>query len=468
MRFHCAAANAAWIASSMPAAFAFHAGLHRVAEVQEALLLRTVRRNAQFASIRSIREYQQHVPIVTYEELGDPHAFTTERITHFETTSGSSGASKRIPYTESLRKQFGAAIAPWIAGLYASDPAAFAGEAYWSISPVLQQHDGFPDDTEYLGPIRGSLVRAVQVVPASVKHIQDVDEFRRVTFEYLRRCRSLSLISIWHPSFLTRIVGDCDTRALWPNLRVISCWADASSAKAAAHLASLFPHARIQPKGLLSTEGVVSIPLPDTDAPALAYRSHFFEFRSLDDNAIALAHQLEIGKRYAVILTTAGGLYRYDTNDVIEVIGFTSSCPLIRFVGRASSVSDHFGEKLHEIFVRERLDATLAAFGITPSFAMLAFDTDAYRLLIETSSDDALLARLTASLDDALRANPHYDYCRRLGQLEPLTYARITDGAARYIAASGGRMGGVKIPALECGGHACRTEKAAAWPPHST
>src|SRR5690349_713940 len=121
-RILCAAANAAWLTSSLPAAMAFRAGLRRSGAVQERILLRILRRNAQtafgrshgFSSIRSWVDYQGRVPVRTYDdfasemervEAGEPNVLTATRIDHFEPTSGSSGASKRIPYTRELRAE---------------------------------------------------------------------------------------------------------------------------------------------------------------------------------------------------------------------------------------------------------------------------------------------------------------------------------------------------------------------------
>ena len=451
MRPLCLAANAAWLASSLPAALAFRANMDRAAEVQEEILLRILRRNG-LASIRSVREYQERIPVRTYDEYGE---ITASGVTHYEQTSGSSGAAKRIPYNRALRAEMGRAIAPWIFDLFATHPGAFAGEAYWSISPVLSADASTVSDEDHLGPLRARLVRAVQAVPPDVRFIQDLDTFRRATLDHLLRCRTLSLISVWHPSFLLLLLGDLREQAagLWPNLRVISCWTDAHAARDAAELARIFPRTYIQPKGLLSTEGFVSIPIADAPAPALAYRSHFYELRSLETDRVILATEGEVGGRYRVVLTTGAGLYRYDTEDVIEIVGYRGACPLLRFIGRAEHVSDHFGEKLNEIFVRERLDFVLRAFDVTASFAMLACEENAYTLFIESAADEALLLDVVRALDDALRENVHYDYCRRLGQLDALRVFRIAQNAsATYLVHAGPRLGEVKLTALDSRG----------------
>jgi GH3 auxin-responsive promoter len=451
----CLAANAAWLASSVPAALAFHANMDRAAEVQEEILLRILRKNG-LGFIRTIREYQERIPVRTYDEYGE---ITASGVTHYEQTSGSSGAAKRIPYNRALRAEMGRAIAPWIVDLFATHPGAFAGEAYWSISPVLSSDTSVLSDEDHLGPLRARLVRAVQAVPSDVRFIQDLDTFRRTTLDHLLRCRrTLSLISVWHPSFLLLLLlllGDLRERAadLWPNLRVISCWTDANAARDAAELARIFPRVHIQPKGLLSTEGFISIPIADAPAPALAYRSHFYELRSLETDRVLLATEGEVGKRYRIILTTSAGLHRYDTEDVIEIVGYRGACPLLRFIGRAEHVSDHYGEKLNEIFVRERLEGVLGTFGVVASFAMLACEENAYTLFIESAASDALLLDVVHGLDDALRENIHYDYCRRLGQLQALRVFRIArDGSATYLTHAGRRLGEVKLTALDSRG----------------
>jgi hypothetical protein len=418
VRLRCAVANGLWLASAARDAHRFRANLHRVGEVQQAMIGDV----ATFRERHSIQTWDQR-------RTGFSPSLPVER---WVRTSGSSGPAKDIPYTRALRHEFDRAIAPWIVNLFTHEPRAFAGEAYWSLSPDAES------DEEVLGPVQRRLVRAVQAVPPDVRLTNG--NFREETLRHLTRCRTLSLISVWHPSFLDLLVGDLDTEAAWPKLRVVSCWADANAAAPAAALAKKFPHAMIQPKGLLSTEGFVTIPYDGEHV--LAYRSHFYEFRSGDD--VRLAHELEVGKRYEVILTTGGGLTRYATEDVVEVTGYREQAPLLKFIGRASHVSDHFGEKLHEIFVRERMQLVLR--DVPHAFAMLACDRDAYVLYIESDAPVPLDA-----LEHALRESYHYDLARRLGQLQPLRLMRVRHAAATYLRVKSATqtLGDIKIPALD-------------------
>ncbi|MEA2489418.1 MAG: hypothetical protein QOH21_1210 [Acidobacteriota bacterium] len=416
MRLRCVVANGLWLASAARDAMAFRSSLDRVADVQRAM-------------VGDVSALRARYPIRKWEEQA---LEINEPVERWETTSGSSGAEKRIPYTRSLRRELNRAIAPWIVNLFVREPRAFAGEAYWSISP------GAESDEEVLGPIQRQLVRAVQAVPSSVRLTSE--NFRAETLRYLTRCRTLSLMSVWHPSFLDLLVGELDTVKTWPQLRVISCWADANAAGPAAALAKKFPHATIQPKGLLSTEGFVTIPFDGEHV--LAYRSHFYEFRDGDD--VRLAHELTVGKRYDVILTTGGGLRRYDTEDIVEVTGYREQAPILKFIGRANHISDHFGEKLHEVFVRERLERVLR--DVPYAFAMLACDGNAYVLYIETDTPVP-----ADPLERLLRESYHYDQARRLGQLGPLRVMHVRDAAATYLRAKSAtqRLGDIKIPALD-------------------
>ena len=49
------------------------------------------------------------------------------------------------------------------------------------------------------------------------------------------------------------------------------------------------------------------------------------------------SHEHDMGRTYAIILTTSGGLYRYRIGDLVEGI---VQCPILRFCGRENNVSD--------------------------------------------------------------------------------------------------------------------------------
>ncbi|HEY1758525.1 MAG TPA: GH3 auxin-responsive promoter family protein [Bryobacteraceae bacterium] len=491
---------------------------NRVEEEQRAILRRILDENADtefgklhgFSSIRSAAEFRERVPLRDYDQheawisraaSGVPNVLTRERVRLFEPTSGSSGATKLIPYTPSLQREFQRGIRAWIADIFAHFPALLASQAYWSVSPVSSERKktpggvpiGFDDDTSYVGGWQRRLVNSVMAVPGGVRLTSDIDDFRYRTLLFLVRSRTLGLISVWNPTYLSLLLdrlpewGDrlshdlargtfCRPEVsrsrelletlrakspqeryarLWPKLGFISCWADANAAAPAAMLAGLFPHSRVQPKGLIATEAFVSFPLVGQEHAALAIRSHFQEFVPVGSDRPQLAHQLERGAQYTVVATTSGGLYRYQLGDLIEVTGHIRGCPLIRFLGRQSYVSDWFGEKLNDAHVSRVIEETFGTLNVAPAFAMLACNTDAppgYELYIDSPERDELLDRAAEMIDGRLRQNFHYDYARQLGQLACVRAVRVRDGAGAYLAAAirnGQKPGDVKAPALE-------------------
>jgi hypothetical protein len=513
----CVTANALWLAGCLPEFMRFRRATARVREEQETLLADLLRRNAgtefgrlhKFGSIRSVADYQSAVPLSRYEDLepwiaraanGDSHLLTADRIRLFEPTSGSSGATKLIPTTPTVQREFQRGIRAWVADLFLTHPALMLGQAYWSVSPQLEarRHTpsgipiGFDDDAAYVGGWQRRLVDAARVRPVARAPGRDLSEFQYQTLLALVRASNLRLISVWHPTYLSAIVDRFDEWAerlkhdaasdsaavakvraacaaatphercalLFPQLRVISCWMDGNAAAAAATLGKRFRHVTFQAKGLIATEAFISFPLTRDRGCALAVRSHVFEFLPLaDDKAKTkprLAHELECGRRYEVIVTTSSGLYRYRLGDVIDVVDHLRDCPLIRFIGRRAYVSDWVGEKLNESHVSEALKTSFGQFAMTPSFAMLACDTTlsrpAYVLYVDSTDSDEQLERFTTALDESLQQNVHYAYARRLGQLGPLRVFRAERADETYLAAAvcaGQRAGDVKLLALD-------------------
>jgi hypothetical protein len=248
---------------------------------------------------------------------------------------------------------------------------------------------------------------------------------------------------------------------LWPQLRMISCWTDGNSAPASRKLAALFPQALVRGKGLIATESFVSLPWEARDASVLAVRSHFLEFLPLDSNYEPdaahpqLAHELEPGQRYSVVITTGGGFYRYHLGDIVEVAGREQQCPLVRFVSRRQ-IADWCGEKLHEAHVARVLAAAFSGLRVPPSFAMLACDTVGpvpnYVLYLEAGMPENQLCEIAASVDSGLEENFHYRYARRLGQLGAIAVFAAEHAEESYVSACiarGQRAGDVKSVALD-------------------
>src|SRR5262249_43150680 len=125
-----------------------------------------------------------------------------------------------------------------------------------------------------------------------------------------------------------------DTPSIWPRLATVSAWADGASRGYAQRLQEMLPHAPLQPKGLMATEGALTLPRRGSPYPAPALTSAFLEF--VDDAGQAFAcDELTEGTSYRVVMTTPGGLYRYDLGDRVACRGHVGGVPRLEFTGRA-------------------------------------------------------------------------------------------------------------------------------------
>lgn len=456
-----------------------------------------------------LMDYEDYDPLVRRIARGEPNVLTAEPVKRLAITSGSTAGPKLIPYTDTLHAEYARGVGPWIVDLYGRAPRLAGGPAYWSITPRLAAPPvpdaaipvGFDEDSRYLGGLAHRLVARAMAVPDCVGDLGEQDAHRYVTLLLLLRARGLRLVSVWHPSYLAllldamraqwdqlledvrsggatlaeplppraaaaltgrlgpdpsrarelRAAGPAACDRIWPKLRLVSCWGDAAAGAPMEDIRRRLPRVHLQPKGLLATEAIVTLPFGGEQARPLAIRSHFFEFIDRDGRVV-LTHELEPGGTYEVVVTTGGGLYRYRLGDLVRVDGFVRRTPSLSFIGRAAQISDLVGEKLHEAFVAGAI-ATLFRGRTAPSFAMLAPDETArgpaYTLFVE---GDEVPADLDARLERALRANPHYELAVALGQLAPSRVVRIRGGFEAFTKRAisrGQRLGDVKPLALD-------------------
>ncbi len=468
---------------------------------QAALLTQILAANADsdfgrthcFADIHTLDDYRARVPIRPYDALrpwldrvaaGETGILTSEAVIAFEETGGSTAGGKLIPYTASSLKAFRAAVLPWLADLARRRPGAFAGKAYVSVSPATRAPRmiggipvGMATEGAYLGADLVPAFLEIMAVPASVAYLSDVDEWRLASLTALARCPDLTLISIWSPTFLIVLLealpqlaesllrtlhdeperardvktalarSPVDTALLWPRLDTVSAWADGASRPYARRLQDMLPHATLQPKGLLATEGAVTTPCSSSRSsswPVPALTSAVLEF--IDENGQPLlCDELRAGQSYRVVMTNAGGFYRYDLGDRLLCHGYEDALPLLEFVGR-DIASDLVGEKLSEPFV----SAALALVSGTACLAPRAATRSHYVLLVDTS-DRATAHSAAATIEQRLRSNPQYDYARKIGQLGPVAYEIVDHLLERYLRLGtrrGRRLSDIKPPGL--------------------
>ena len=148
----------------------------------------------------------------------------------------------------------------------------------------------------------------------------------------------------------------------WPRLSLIGCWKGGTVGHYLEKFPAWFdPEGRrpipVRDWGYLASEARGSIPLTDEgSAGVLTVASNVFEFVPVadleahpDDRAqwpFLHIGELEEGQEYYIFFTTTGGLYRYDINDVIKVVGYYNRTPQIVFLRKGRGMTNLTGEKI--------------------------------------------------------------------------------------------------------------------------
>ncbi len=435
-----------------------------------------------------LQHYEDQAVDIDRMASGEHRILCAEPVIAFEQTGGSSSGPKLIPYTATALNAFQQALYPWLYDLLSHRPGIRQGAAYWSISPALRRpattaagiRIGLANDAEYFGASLAAEIGKLLAVPPVVGSMRDYASWQYLTLRYLLAAENLTLISVWSPTFLldliaalqlqyeqlandisrgvisihldedaknrhplllqrapqraAEVVAACggssvDSARLWPRLDTLSCWLDASAGRYRTTLDALFPCVFIQGKGLLATEGVISVPVVKANASVLAIRSGFYEFIDSGD-CIHLAQDLQEGEVYRVIMSNHSGLYRYELGDQVRVVGHLAATPLLEFIGRSGNISDLCGEKLSEAFVQGQLRDTDGFAILFPCFT----DRSGYRLVLDESQYGEVEARrLAVQLDQRLSRNPQYAYARQIGQLAAVSAVRVAAAWDRYV-----------------------------------
>jgi hypothetical protein len=494
-------------ATTAPEALRFERALRDPERAQRALLRRVLAVTAPTARGRelglragmSLREFRAAVPVVAYDELapyvarvarGERDVLSTDPTTMLERSGGSTATTKLVPYGRGLFAAFARATSPWLFDLQRRFPRTRAGRSYWSVSHAVRKAErteggvpiGLEDDSAYLGAVGRFVVGKLFAVPPAVAKLPSYDAWQEATLLALLEAEDLALVSVWSPTFLTALLeaaarrwhelrpklspsrraalGDgFEPARAWPKLALLSSWADGSARTYVPALRAAFPGVPLQPKGLLATEGVISVPYgPASEHGAVAaVRSHVLEFlpvrddESTERDAIGVG-DLEEGRRYSPVFSAENGFLRYHLRDVVRCVGRLHRAPLLRFEGKLDRTSDLCGEKVTEAQAAHAVAHARAATGASPAFAMLVPVPEPahYALLLEGAGEAS--AAFAEAVEGYLATGHHYAYARGVGQLGALRSVAVRGAWERYAAAAareGRKAGDLKPTALE-------------------
>jgi GH3 auxin-responsive promoter len=359
----------------------------------------------------AIADYERLRPYVELVNKGERHALTAEPIDMFMMTSGSTGEPKLIPVTAKTRENHRQLTRLWYYRALADHRDLFNGKLLGVVSPAVEGETagGIPFGAAS-GLIYRSSPRWIQNAYAAPYLISEIKDFEAKYYLIMRLAleQDISFFGTPNPSTILKLVqsasqnkydiikdihdgtitsrfdlsaqvraslasrlgknlprarrleslikhdGALRPKEYWPRLQLIGCWKGGSAGVRLKEFAGWFAKTTpVRDLGYMASEAQMTLPVFDSgSAGILAIDKNFYEFipeSEINSSAptTLTCSELEEGHLYYVILTTPGGLYRYDINDVVRVAGFYNQTPLIEFVRKGRDVTSITGEKLH-------------------------------------------------------------------------------------------------------------------------
>lgn len=245
----------------------------------------------------------------------------------------------------------------------------------------------------------------------------------------------------------------------WPDCAVFGCWLGSTVGIPAKRLPEWFGSKLIlRDVGLAASEGVFTLPTEDHQPfGPLTVDTNFYEFipvgeADLEQPRALTAEQLTVGAEYVLVVTNTAGLYRYNINDVVRVVGLFNATPMLEFVRKGGDSANLAGEKMDITHLLDALTQAQQTSGVNVRHFRVQADPAqmCYRFHVELAQPSASAKEaLTIELERALQSvNSYYAKWIKEKQLQPLVVCVMKPGwFDRYVSdamAHGARHGQFK------------------------
>ena len=448
----------------------------------------TIRSPAEYAERVPLMSPLDLQPYVARMMKGERGILTADPPVYYTRSTGSSSAPKFVPVTDSYRVDFQRTVFVSLGHIYRRFPSAFLGRALYFVGSrrieVAPDGNDVGTMSGYNFTELPALIRKIYAWPYELFTVEDL-ETRSYLSLHIALTQGVSCVGGIFPAPIVYLLRDLERRGpelarclydgtlpttlklpadqraffsryakarpdvaarveralegpaeaavstAFPMLRLVYCWSTSTAALYVPELKRrLGPRVAVRDAIYAATEGWCTIPMGDEEPGGpLALQSGYFEFIPADALAagrtdVVPVEGLEQGRRYAIVLTTAVGAYRYLLGDVVEVNGFYKKTPRLIFVRRTGATSSLLGEKLDEVHVTEAVAAALSALELEATWFSLAprlgESKPGYTLHLELPRRpaEALRAKIGAHVDEALGDRAaDYQGLRRAGQL---------------------------------------------------
>lgn len=433
-----------------------------------------------FAKIKNYDDFRAAVPVRDYE------AFRThiERITKGEKnvlwpgaplylakTSGTTSGTKYIPLTaDSMPCQVRGARDALLMYIHETKRSEFVDGRmiFLSGSPALETNSAGLKVGRLSGVAQHYVPSYLQKNRAPTYQTNCIEDWEQKISEIVEETRNMDMrlisgIPPWVQMYFEKLkeVTGKKPRDLWPNLQLfVQGGVDFAPYRPifedtlgkAVDIVEVYP----------ASEGFIAVQNSQTEEGLLLMLDYgiFYEFIPLERYGEADAPRIplwetEIGRPYALLLTTNAGLWAYDIGDVVK---FTQQNPYkLKVVGRVKHFISAFGEHVIEEEVNAALEVAVRASGCeVVEFTVAPFvgDKESYHewwIEFRRAPNDILFFRNT--LDETLRKkNAYYNDLRKGGLLGLAEVRPLQPDATRAYMKSIGKLGGQnKFPRLTNG-----------------
>ncbi len=463
-------------------------------EVQEEVwkkLLSTARdtefgRKYGFEDINTYSEYKNRVPVSTYEEIfpyidrtmrGEQNVLWPSEIKWFAKSSGTTNArSKFIPVSTEAIEDCHFKGGKDMLSIYVNnypDTQVFSGKGV-AVGGSHQVNEFDPTSTSHYGDVSAVImqhlppwaqfIRTPSLDVALMNNWEEkIDKLAAETAKV--NVTNIAGVPTWTVLLIQRILElekKSNILEVWPNLEVFFHGAVAFHPYKNL-FKSLIPSEKMQYWDTYNaSEGFFGIQDRKDSDDLLLMLDYgvFYEFipvEKLDDEypeTIGLS-EVEIGKNYAMVISTNAGLWRYSIGDTIK---FTSTSPYrIKISGRTKHFINVFGE---EVIVEnaetaiteacEQTGAVMSNFTVGPIFLEKSH-RGGHEWIIEFKTEPNDLIEFTKILDKSLRGvNSDYDAKRAfdLALMLPKVHS-VAEGTFYNWMKKRGKLGGQnKVPRL--------------------
>ena len=329
-------------------------------------------RKYNFSKLFTLKEFKRSVPIHTYDDIkpyilrmmeGEENILWNTPVTWFAKSSGTtSDKSKFIPISEeSLTENHFKASKDLLSNYYKNFPSSDLLTGKGLVIGGSHQINQHNDEIQYgdlsavlmqNSPFWGQWIRTPELSVALLDEWENkIEKLALVTAE--ENVTSIAGVPTWTLLLLKRILeikGKKTIKEVWPNLELYINGG-----------VSFVPYKEQFEKiigGKINyleiynaSEGFIAAQVSPDDDGMLLFTEHgiFYEFMPAEEyqqenpKTVGLNH-VQLGKNYAVVMSTAGGLWRYLIGDTVQ---FTSLNPYqIKITGRLKHYMNAFGEEV--------------------------------------------------------------------------------------------------------------------------